>query len=132
VVAKVDEILGDDANLFKDHYYVKSSGNCDLSRMSDPHDEFKGKNVLFERRPISYMASKHGTSLDEYSSILGDCRKKLFEARSKRPRPHLDDKVSPLSIFVGLCARCCSNMQHASPVPCVFATYIGLCNECIQ
>ncbi|KAF3340955.1 spermatogenesis-associated protein 20 [Carex littledalei] len=90
---EIDEILGDNANLFKDHYYVKSSGNCDLSRRSDPHGEFKGKNVLFERRPISYMASKHGMSLDEYSSVLGDCKKKLFEVRSKRPRPHLDDKV---------------------------------------
>ncbi|KAJ6808659.1 spermatogenesis-associated protein 20 [Iris pallida] len=43
---EVEEIIGDFANLFKDHYYVKSSGNCDLSRMSDPHNEFKGKNVL--------------------------------------------------------------------------------------
>ncbi|KAJ4783320.1 hypothetical protein LUZ62_034566 [Rhynchospora pubera] len=90
---EIDEILGENANLFKDHYYVKSSGNCDLSRMSDPHGEFKGKNVLFERRPISYMASKRGMSLGEYTKVLGDCRRKLFLERSRRPRPHLDDKV---------------------------------------
>ncbi|KAJ3676181.1 hypothetical protein LUZ60_003593 [Juncus effusus] len=90
---EIDEILGEDTNLFKDHYYVKQSGNCDLSRRSDPHGEFKGKNVLFERRPLAHMASKHGLSVEEYSRVLGACRKKLFDVRAKRPRPHLDDKV---------------------------------------
>eukprot|EP00268_Persea_americana_P040361 TRINITY_DN4005_c0_g3_i1.p1 TRINITY_DN4005_c0_g3~~TRINITY_DN4005_c0_g3_i1.p1 ORF type:complete len:838 (+),score=178.18 TRINITY_DN4005_c0_g3_i1:85-2598(+) len=90
---EVEDILGDAANLFKDHYYIKPSGNCDLSRMSDPHEEFKGKNVLIERKDLSTMASKWGMSVDEYSDILGACRQKLFEARSNRPRPHLDDKV---------------------------------------
>ncbi|XP_072960415.1 uncharacterized protein [Typha angustifolia] len=90
---EIEDILGDSANLFKDHYYVKSSGNCDLSRMSDPHNEFKGKNVLIERRPVSFMATKNKKSVDEYSCILGDCRQRLFNMRSSRPRPHLDDKV---------------------------------------
>ncbi|XP_020108373.1 spermatogenesis-associated protein 20 [Ananas comosus] len=90
---EVEEIVGDHANLFKDHYYIKSSGNCDLSRMSDPHSEFKGKNVLIERRPLTYMASKYSKSVDEYSHILGDGRQRLFNARTRRPRPHLDDKV---------------------------------------
>ncbi|ONK62977.1 uncharacterized protein A4U43_C07F10120 [Asparagus officinalis] len=39
------------------------------------------------------MASKVGMPLDEYSRILGECREKLFNVRSSRPRPHLDDKV---------------------------------------
>ena len=90
---KIDDILGEDASLFKEHYYVKPSGNCDLSRMSDPHNEFKGKNVLIERNDSSALASKLGMSIQEYLDILGECRKKLFDARSKRPRPHLDDKV---------------------------------------
>ncbi|RWR76553.1 spermatogenesis-associated protein 20 [Cinnamomum micranthum f. kanehirae] len=90
---EVEDILGDAANLFKDHYYIKPSGNCDLSGMSDPHEEFKGKNVLIERKDLSTMASKWGMSVDEYSDILGACRQKLFEVRSNRPRPHLDDKV---------------------------------------
>jgi uncharacterized protein YyaL (SSP411 family) len=61
--------------------------------MSDPHNEFSGKTVLIERKPGSLIASKFGKSVDEYSQILGDCRQKLFDVRSKRPRPHLDDKV---------------------------------------
>ncbi|KAJ8510619.1 hypothetical protein OPV22_001053 [Ensete ventricosum] len=90
---EVEEPLGEYAYLFKDHYYINPSGNCDLSRMSDPHNEFKGKNVLIEREDIPSMASKWGKSVDEYCHILAECRKKLFDVRSKRPRPHLDDKV---------------------------------------
>ncbi|OEL17781.1 Spermatogenesis-associated protein 20 [Dichanthelium oligosanthes] len=90
---EIEDTLGENTELFKNHYYVKSSGNCDLSPMSDPHNEFNGKNVLIERKPASLMASKFGKSLDEYSQILGACRQKLFDIRSKRPKPHLDDKV---------------------------------------
>ncbi|OMP06652.1 hypothetical protein COLO4_08004 [Corchorus olitorius] len=90
---EIDDILGEHASLFKEHYYVKPSGNCDLSRMSDPHNEFKGKNVLIERNDSSALVSKLGMSIQEYLNILGKCRKKLFDVRSKRPRPHLDDKV---------------------------------------
>ncbi|KAG8389442.1 hypothetical protein BUALT_Bualt02G0229900 [Buddleja alternifolia] len=90
---EIDDILEEHAPLFKEHYYVKSSGNCDLSRMSDPHNEFNGKNVLIEINSTSAMASKFGMSVDEYQGILGNCQEKLFDVRSKRPRPHLDDKV---------------------------------------
>ncbi|XP_047966732.1 spermatogenesis-associated protein 20-like isoform X1 [Salvia hispanica] len=90
---EIDDILGEHAPLFKEHYYIKSSGNCDLSRMSDPHDEFKGKNVLIERNSTSEMASKSGKPLEEYLKILGTCRNKLYDVRSKRPKPSLDNKV---------------------------------------
>ncbi|XP_010243542.1 PREDICTED: spermatogenesis-associated protein 20 isoform X2 [Nelumbo nucifera] len=90
---EVEDIVGEHANLFMDHYYIKLSGNCDLSRMSDPHNEFKGENVLIERNDTSAMASKHNMSKDEYLDVLGACKRKLFDFRSKRPRPHLDDKV---------------------------------------
>ncbi|KAK6286194.1 hypothetical protein POUND7_012373 [Theobroma cacao] len=90
---EIDDILGKHASLFREHYYVKPSGNCDLSRMSDPHNEFKGKNVLIERNDSSALASKLDMPIQEYLDILGESRKKLFDVRSKRPRPHLDDKV---------------------------------------
>ncbi|XP_022899124.1 spermatogenesis-associated protein 20-like isoform X2 [Olea europaea var. sylvestris] len=90
---EVEDILGEHANLFKEHYYIKPTGNCDLSSMSDTHNEFKGKNVLIERNSNSAMASKFGMPVEKYLEILGMCRKKLFDMRSKRPRPHLDDKV---------------------------------------
>ena len=91
---KVEEIIGDAADLFKDHYYVKGSGNCDLSEMSDPHNEFKGKNVLIERKEIDFRASKMGMSVEDYAAVLGNSRRKLFDNRLLRPKPHLDDKVT--------------------------------------
>ncbi|KAG4913673.1 hypothetical protein JHK84_054129 [Glycine max] len=90
---EVADILGEHAALFEEHYYIKQSGNCNLSGMSDPHDEFKGKNVLIERKEPSELASKYGMSIETYQEILGECRHKLFEVRSRRPKPHLDDKV---------------------------------------
>lgn len=82
------------ADLFKEHYYIKPSGNCDLSRISDPHDEFKGKNVLIERISTPALASKYNLPVGKYLEILGICRQKLFGVRLRRPRPHLDDKVA--------------------------------------
>lgn len=93
IFMKVDDIVGEHATLVKDHYYVKPSGNCDLSRRSDPHNEFKGKNVLIERSSTSAMASKHALPVEQYLDILGNARQRLFDVRSERPRPHLDDKV---------------------------------------
>lgn len=90
---EVEDVIGEHASLFKDHYYIKPSGNCDLSRMSDPHNEFKGKNVLIERNCASAMASKLGMPVEKYLDILGTCRRKLFDVRLNRPRPHLDDKI---------------------------------------
>ncbi|WJX85049.1 dTMP kinase [Trifolium repens] len=90
---EVEDLLGEHAALFKEHYYIKQMGNCDLSEMSDPHNEFKGQNVLIERKDTSEMASKYGMSIETYQEILGECRRKLFEVRLRRPKPHLDDKV---------------------------------------
>ncbi|CAE6138872.1 unnamed protein product [Arabidopsis arenosa] len=90
---EIDEVLGENADLFKEHYYVKKSGNCDLSSRSDPHNEFAGKNVLIERNELSAMASKFSLSVEKYQEILGECRRKLFDVRLKRPKPHLDDKI---------------------------------------
>lgn len=61
--------------------------------MSDPHNEFKSKNVLIERESHSEMSSKISMPAEKYLDILGRSRRKLFEIRCSRPRPHLDDKV---------------------------------------
>ncbi|KAF5931342.1 hypothetical protein HYC85_032215 [Camellia sinensis] len=90
---EVEDTLQEHATLFKEHYYIKPSGNCDLSTMSDPDNEFKGQNVLIERNNTAAMASKFGMPVEKYDDILGACRRQLFNVRSTRPRPHLDDKV---------------------------------------
>lgn len=93
VCSKIEEVLGKErAQMFIMHYYVKAEGNCDLSRMSDPHGEFGGKNVLI-RRPGVDVAAKFGKKPEEVAQYLGQCRAELHAYRAKRPRPHLDDKV---------------------------------------
>lgn len=49
--------------------------------------------MLIERSSTEALAKKQGMSIEKYLETLGMCRKKLFDVRSKRPRPHLDDKV---------------------------------------
>ncbi|KAK3041455.1 hypothetical protein RJ639_000432, partial [Escallonia herrerae] len=118
---ELEDIVGEHATLFEDHYYIKPLGNCDLSTMSDPHNEFKGKNVLIERNSTTAMASKFGMPVENYLEILGSCRRKLFEVRSRRPKPHLDDKVivSWNGLAVSSFARA-SKILKSEPVETMF------------
>ncbi|BBN11014.1 uncharacterized protein MPTK1_5g08350 [Marchantia polymorpha subsp. ruderalis] len=91
---EIEEVLGEErAAVFATHYYVKPDGNCDLSRMSDPHNEFVGKNVLIERKSFAETAAKVGHSVEDLAEIIGQCREELYAFRQRRPSPQLDDKV---------------------------------------
>ena len=79
------------AGLFCEHYGVRENGNVDPS--SDPHGELIGKNVLMEQRTIEGSAAHLGIPLEVVVDLLSASRQILFNERSKRPRPHLDDKV---------------------------------------
>ncbi|MBI4115459.1 MAG: thioredoxin domain-containing protein [Candidatus Omnitrophica bacterium] len=68
---------------------VEPSGNI----QSDPHGEFPRKNVLSLVQRIEETTQKFKRPIPEIEQIIQESKKKLFEARSKRPRPHLDDKV---------------------------------------
>jgi uncharacterized protein YyaL (SSP411 family) len=71
------DVLGQkDGESFCAAYGVEEKGNARL----DPHGEFAGKNILSIADPAKAVA-------------LSSSRKKLFEARLKRPRPQLDDKI---------------------------------------
>lgn len=91
--SEIEDILGDKAAAFMEHYYVKPGGNCDLSSRSDPHKEFVGKNCLIAMQSIAETASDMKLSESEASQLIGQCRKLLHEKRATRPRPGLDDKV---------------------------------------
>jgi uncharacterized protein YyaL (SSP411 family) len=60
---------------------------------SDPQDEFRGKNILIERHTIAETAKHFRKTEEEMGKLLAQCRTELFSIRSKRPRPHLDDKI---------------------------------------
>ena len=72
----MDALGQQDAAVFCWRFGVKASGNVD----EDPHGEFTGRNILYQAQEVS----------DE--SIQGSAAK-LLELRSRRPRPHLDDKI---------------------------------------
>ncbi len=88
---EIDEVLGDTAEIFDFHYGVQPHGNAPEG--SDPHDEFRGKNILIERHTIAETAQHFKKSEKEIREALANDREKLFAVRVKRPRPHLDDKI---------------------------------------
>jgi uncharacterized protein len=88
---EIDNALGDAGEVFDFHYGVQAHGNAPEG--SDPQDEFRGKNILIERHTIAETAQHFKKSEKEIGNSIAKSRKKLFGIRSKRPRPHLDDKI---------------------------------------
>ena len=87
---EVIEHLGkESAEVFNYYYGVESRGNA----RSDPHGEFKGKNILYVAHGLEETAQKFGKTPREIQKILNESKDKLFDVRKFRPRPHLDDKV---------------------------------------
>src|SRR5216117_1632878 len=83
---EIDDALGDTAEVFEFHYGVQPHGNAPEG--SDPHDEFRGKNVLIERHTIAETAQRFKKSEEDIAKSLARSREKLFSIRAKRPRPH--------------------------------------------
>ncbi len=88
---EIDDELGDDAEIFDFHYGVQPHGNAPEG--SDPHDEFRGKNILIQRHTGAETAQRFKKSEEDIAQLLAQSRQKLFALRAKRPRPHLDDKI---------------------------------------
>jgi uncharacterized protein len=95
---EIDDGLGDSAEIFDFYYGVQAHGNAPEG--SDPHDEFRGKNILIERRTIPETARHFKKSEGEIGKVLTRSREKLLAIRAQRPRPHLDDKI--ISAWNGL------------------------------
>ncbi|XP_029456500.1 spermatogenesis-associated protein 20 isoform X2 [Rhinatrema bivittatum] len=79
------------AEIFMYHYGVREDGN--VAQIQDPHGELTGKNVLMMRYSLELTAARFGLDMSHLKSILSECRDQLYEARSQRPRPHLDIKM---------------------------------------
>ncbi|XP_029456502.1 spermatogenesis-associated protein 20 isoform X4 [Rhinatrema bivittatum] len=91
VYAEAFQISGDEffADVARDILCYVSR---DLSD-KDPHGELTGKNVLMMRYSLELTAARFGLDMSHLKSILSECRDQLYEARSQRPRPHLDIKM---------------------------------------
>src|SRR5207247_437995 len=95
---QIDDALGADAAVFKFHFGVQPHGNAPEG--SDPQDEFRGNNILIQRHTVVETAQHFKKSEDEVRQLLIRSREKLLSIQSKRPRPHLDDKI--ISAWNGL------------------------------
>lgn len=84
-------LLPEELRLVTRHWGVEPGGNAPDG--ADPHGEFTGKNILIRRESLAASAEAVGIEPDAAGKVLESVRKKLFAAREKRPRPHLDDKV---------------------------------------
>jgi uncharacterized protein len=101
--AEVRALLGDDSRAFELRYGLLPDGNAPF----DPHDEFAGKNLLYTARGISEIATDLGREPEDVAQALTRARLTLFDARARRPRPHLDDKVLTgwNGLMIAACAR---------------------------
>ncbi|HMA86209.1 MAG TPA: thioredoxin domain-containing protein [Desulfosalsimonadaceae bacterium] len=77
------------AELFCYLFDVRDNGNVS----QDPFGEFKGQNVLHQIHSIKEGADRFGMAEAEARHLLAKAKRRLFDARLNRPRPHLDDKI---------------------------------------
>jgi uncharacterized protein len=86
---EIGDLLGTDADVFRLRYGVLPDGNAPV----DPQGEFRGKNLLYVARSFDEVARLVGRSTPQVVEVIGGARSRLFDARQRRKRPHLDDKV---------------------------------------
>ena len=84
------QLLGvETGGIFALRYGVEKDGNV----QHDPHGEFTHRNILRVARSIEETAKQAGRSAQAVEAALAHAREVLLQARSGRPRPHLDDKI---------------------------------------
>ncbi len=90
--AEIDELLGkEEGSIFRYAFGARRDGNARPE--SDPHGELKGTNTLFRAYSAKKTAEYFKKTPQEVLDLFDRAKKTLFEARAKRPHPHLDDKI---------------------------------------
>ncbi|MEO8885880.1 MAG: thioredoxin domain-containing protein [Mucilaginibacter sp.] len=80
---EIEDILGDHASLFCIYYNVTEDGNW-----QEEHT-----NVFFRKETDEKLAEQLGLSVTELQTKIAVAKAKIFEVRSKRVRPGLDNKI---------------------------------------
>ncbi|MBI3472482.1 MAG: thioredoxin domain-containing protein [Candidatus Solibacter usitatus] len=87
---EIEKILGQPAaKYFGYRYGVEADGNV----QNDPHHEFTGKNILYQARSLAQTAEHFEEPPEEIAASIAASRARLVAERSRRVRPHLDDKI---------------------------------------
>ena len=80
---EIESILGSEASLFSIYYNITDDGNW----------EEEESNVLFRKETDDELAAKLGLPVEKLLDKIETSRQKVFEVRSKRVRPGLDNKI---------------------------------------
>jgi len=86
---EIVEALGPDSRFWELRFGVLPGGNAPF----DPQEEFGTKNLLYTAKTIAAIVQQTGAPAADVGAALARGRQRLFEARSMRPRPSLDDSV---------------------------------------
>jgi uncharacterized protein len=78
---EIDNLLGEKSELFCDYYSVNLPGN------------WEENNILFITQEKEDLLKKYQIEEDLFDLIISESKKILFEARNKRVKPGLDDKI---------------------------------------
>jgi uncharacterized protein YyaL (SSP411 family) len=81
--AEIEDILGEDAGLFCIYYNITDEGNW----------EEEETNVFYRTESDGELAKKLGITAEDLYTKIKTSKEKVFEARSKRIRPSLDNKI---------------------------------------
>ncbi|MDH5424511.1 MAG: thioredoxin domain-containing protein [Gammaproteobacteria bacterium] len=88
--AELDRLLSTaEKKVFYEHFNIQKKGNVD----SDPQNEFLKLNILHAEYSLQRTANDLSLKLSEAKTLLASSMTKLKQQRSKRPLPHLDDKI---------------------------------------
>ena len=82
----------------------------DINEVGEMHHNPQ-KNVLFVRASVEEIATRLGMTSDRVQQLLDSAKKKMYEARLKRPIPYVDKTV-----YVGWNALCISAYLEAARV----------------
>lgn len=78
---EIDKLLGEKSELFCDYFSITSLGN------------WEGNNILFITQKKEDLLKKYQIDEKLFDQIIDGSKKILFDARSDRIRPGLDDKI---------------------------------------
>lgn len=84
-----DALTGDDADLANKVFNITADGNF----VDQATRGRNGTNIPHLQQPLDALAASSGLSPEEISDRLEALRARLLEVRSRRVRPHRDDKV---------------------------------------
>ncbi len=80
---EIDEVLGDNADIFNTYYEITEDGNWEEEQINNP----------WIRQEKEKVASQFNISVENLNRILTESKTKLLEIRNKRVHPGLDDKI---------------------------------------